>query len=72
MQAAQPRISARLGAAWIEARYDTGAMPEAVSRTVRALRGRPAPSRETALSSAFDRALRSSAVHVARLPQRHV
>lgn len=71
MQAAQPRISARSGAAWIEARYDHGAMPEAVSRTIRALRGRPAPSRETAMSAAFARARLPSAVHIARLPKRH-
>lgn len=67
----QPYISDQLGAVWIEARYDTGAMPDAVSRVIRAARDRPVAPRETAISPALSRAQQVVAVHGTRFPTFH-
>lgn len=67
----QPHISDQLGALWIEARYDAGAMPESVYRVIRAARARPAPPRETAMSAALIRARQASAVRGTRRPTPH-
>ncbi|ACB27153.1 hypothetical protein Mrad2831_5196 [Methylobacterium radiotolerans JCM 2831] len=55
----QPSIPDVAGAAWIEARYDGGTMPEAAFRVIDATRppARRAPPRTpTALEAAFTRA----------------
>ncbi|WP_449409682.1 hypothetical protein [Methylobacterium komagatae] len=55
----QPEISDALGAAWIAARYDGGAMPEAAFRVIDATRPakrRAPPRTPTAFEAAFARA----------------
>lgn len=61
----QPTISDELGAAWIAARYDGGAMPEAAFRVIDATRPvhrRAPPRTPTAFEAAFSRA-RSRGTH---------